>query len=398
MVFTAKNNHKLRVVLLVTGFPDRERPNSGIFNLRAAKALNSRTQVTVIHLRTWLPGRKILTHSEYSGIPVLTLAGPRLPVFDQLSLALYRETGWRLLRNVLKDSDLIHSVGVDFAAVLGACWAKRSGICHVAQAVGSDLNSDRSLALRGVADHVHAVACNSQALVEEFRQRYPAIPNVRRVLRGIDLQAFRPDGCSAGPQAGRRPVRFLYLGGFPSSRKLTFGSNTKGGLTLLAAWRGAEEELAAAGASVLIANIPRSGQPVISWRSSLKYPEQVDVAGTIDPTEVPAYLRASDVVLIPSLQEGLPNVATEASACARAVFASDVGGLPEVVVHGETGLVLPAGNAEAWQAALVQYASELPKLRAMGEAGHLRMETVFDARNYPEQMCKLYEIALGQPR
>ena len=90
--------------------------------------------------------------------------------------------------------DVIHSVGMDFAGLVAANWAKRAGIGHVVQVTGSDLNAKdgRMTSIVRSSPWVHAVACNSDALVREFRQRYPEFRNVQRVWRGVDLTAFRP--------------------------------------------------------------------------------------------------------------------------------------------------------------------------------------------------------------
>jgi glycosyltransferase involved in cell wall biosynthesis len=97
------------------------------------------------------------------------------------------------------------------------------------------------------------------------------------------------------------------------------------------------------------------------------------------------------------MQEGLPSVAMEASACARTVFGSNVGGIPEVVIHEETGLVLPPGDVPAWRNALVGHARQPALVKSMGERARKRMETSFDSNRYAPQILDLYRAALEQP-
>src|SRR6185369_910565 len=153
--------------------------------------------------------------------------------------------GWPLLRQLVSETDLIHSVDLGFGGILGSAWGHVAGVRHVTQ-LTTDLN--RTIIAWGRSplkwqDHIQGVACNSEELRKQFSCRFPTVPNVRTVYRGVDVNSYRPWGPVAGPLANEKPVRFLYLGGFPEYSGPGYGSNIKGGKTLLSAWQAAEKEL-----------------------------------------------------------------------------------------------------------------------------------------------------------
>ena len=99
-------------------------------------------------------------------------------------------------------------------------------------------------------------------------------------------------------------------------------------------------------------------------------------------------------MVVPSLGEGFGMVALEAMERARPVIASAVGGLPEIVADGETGLVVPPGDAEELAEAMVALASDLPRAAAMGEAGRLRALEAFTQERSTAAIEALYRREL----
>jgi len=94
-------------------------------------------------------------------------------------------------------------------------------------------------------------------------------------------------------------------------------------------------------------------------------------------TDVTDLLRAADIFVLPSLLEGMPHAVLEAMAVGLPVVASAVGGVPEVVAHGDTGLLVSAGDAGLLRGAIGRLLAE-PELAAqMGRAGLERVRTSF---------------------
>jgi glycosyltransferase involved in cell wall biosynthesis len=116
----------------------------------------------------------------------------------------------------------------------------------------------------------------------------------------------------------------------------------------------------------------------------------VDFLGPV--RDVPTLLARSSLFALSSLSEGVSLTLLEAMARGRAVVATDVGGNPEVVVSGETGLLVPPHQPNDLARALLALWRDPEKSRAMGLAGRRRVERHFDIR----QMVAAYE-ALYRP-
>jgi glycosyltransferase involved in cell wall biosynthesis len=89
-------------------------------------------------------------------------------------------------------------------------------------------------------------------------------------------------------------------------------------------------------------------------------------------------LRATDVFVLPSLLEGLPFTGLEAMATGLPVVASNIDGLPEAVIHGLTGLLVPPSDAAALRNALARLLGDPALARKMGSAGRERVRMRFD--------------------
>jgi glycosyltransferase involved in cell wall biosynthesis len=100
----------------------------------------------------------------------------------------------------------------------------------------------------------------------------------------------------------------------------------------------------------------------------------VSFLGTRDGPQVRALLRGAAALVVPSIYEGMPLVVLEAMEAGVPVVASAVSGIPEVVVGGETGWLVPPESPEALAGALEEVLNGLPEARRRGEAGRRRVE------------------------
>jgi glycosyltransferase involved in cell wall biosynthesis len=108
-------------------------------------------------------------------------------------------------------------------------------------------------------------------------------------------------------------------------------------------------------------------------------------------TDAVRVVAAADVVALPSWTEGLPLVVLEAMAQGRAVVATPVGGTPELIVDGETGVLVPPRDPDALAAALRRVLADAELRRRFGEAGRRRVEERFSADTMARDVLALYE-------
>jgi glycosyltransferase involved in cell wall biosynthesis len=108
-------------------------------------------------------------------------------------------------------------------------------------------------------------------------------------------------------------------------------------------------------------------------------------------------MKQVDLVAHVPVYEGFGMVVVEAMAAGRPVVGNDApGGVSEIVVHGETGLIVPTGSAEALAQALA-YLVESPQERArLGQNGRVRQQRLFSARSMVERIEETYTHVLGR--
>jgi glycosyltransferase involved in cell wall biosynthesis len=111
--------------------------------------------------------------------------------------------------------------------------------------------------------------------------------------------------------------------------------------------------------------------------------------------DIPAILARLDILLLPSLQEPFGKIVIEAMAMGKPVIASKVGGVPEIVVNGETGILVPPKDAEALRHALDLLIHKKEKRIQMGRAGQKRVQHVFNIQNTVRQTEQIYEQLLA---
>ncbi len=102
-------------------------------------------------------------------------------------------------------------------------------------------------------------------------------------------------------------------------------------------------------------------------------------------------LNAFDLFVLSSKIEGFPLVLLEAMALGKAVVATEVGGVPELVVRGETGFLVPPSDWRALSSSVVSLLSDPRRIRQMGEAGRRRVREQFSEDQMTNAILSLYD-------
>ena len=111
--------------------------------------------------------------------------------------------------------------------------------------------------------------------------------------------------------------------------------------------------------------------------------------------DLPNVLSACDSVIMPSLTEGFPRVAIEAMASSKPVIATRVGGVPEAIFDGQSGILVQSKNVEAMANAIVRIVTNSELAKRLGDAARQRTEQRFAASSYVARLDEMYTRLAG---
>jgi glycosyltransferase involved in cell wall biosynthesis len=157
------------------------------------------------------------------------------------------------------------------------------------------------------------------------------------------------------------------------------------------------------GVDILFAALNRLGSSAFacivgdSLHTSLQdLPSNARYIGWLNPSGLEAYYRSAELIVMPSRWEGLPLVALEAMRAGLPIVASNVGGLPEIVEDGETGLLIPPNDVDALVNAIRNLTSE--QLDDMGANAAERFDRRWTTETAHQSVSEVYRRALRKPK
>jgi len=132
--------------------------------------------------------------------------------------------------------------------------------------------------------------------------------------------------------------------------------------------------------------------------SELNLGENVRFVGFVPNPEVYTFLRQHHIMVMPSVMdsESFGVAALEASACGRPVIASNVGGVPEVVLDGTTGILVPPKDPDKLAKAIIKLAQDVEVREKMGRAGYEFVKQRYSWERSLDMMCDLYERLINE--
>jgi len=223
---------------------------------------------------------------------------------------------------------------------------------------------------------------------------YPAVPadRVRVIHNGIDTSEYRADPAtdvldSYGVDPGRPSVIFVgrvtRQKGLPVLLRAASAIDQAAQLVICAGQADTPE---------LEAEVSELARQLRANRSGVIW-----ISGMLAKREVIQLLTHASVFVCPSLYEPLGIVNLEAMACGTAVVGSRVGGVPEVVADGETGLLVPPGDPAALAGTINVLLADEHRAAQMGRLGRARAETEFGWASIAAQTVALYaELTEGR--
>ena len=335
----------MKVVVLTTSFPRAAGDVAGLF-----------VADQVEHIRARGVGVRVVSPASFRHYGIAYGSGVagnlrRKPYFV-LAVPLMLAGFARAARRAAVGADLVHAHWLPSGIV-----AMATGKPFVVQVWGTDIElARRAPALaRRVLRRARLVVAPSNALAEEARRL--GAEDVRIIPSGVELPA------EVGTEA--EPPEILYAG-------------------RLSPEKGVRELVEAA-----------DGLPLVVVGDGPLRDEVPGAVGFLPHDQLEERYARAAVVACPSHREGFGVVCAEAMAHGRPVVAGNVGGLRDLVVHEETGLLIEPGDVAALREALARLLGDADLRRRFGEAGRARIAEHFTWQRFADETLQAYEDALN---
>lgn len=338
---------------------------------------------------------------KWMAVSLLPLATTISFVRRPASTARYVTVGWRhfgadILRRLYIDQHLVRLrpdiVHFEFGALaVGRMYLKELLTCKIVVSFrGYDLNfsgleqPDFYREVWEKADTLHFLGRDLWR--RALRRGCPPDKSHVLIPPAVETSSFCPPDRNHLEVVGRpdRPLRILSVG------RLEWKKGYEYALQAVAMLKNAGLRV-----QYRIAGMGEYLEAVAFCRHQLGLDGDIELLGAVPHSEVPKYMAWADVFLNSSVSEGFCNAVLEAQAMKLPIVCTDADGLPENVVHGETGFVVPRRDPQALADRLMLLARDPYLRREMGRAGRRRVETHFRIDTQISAFEQLYRSLLS---
>lgn len=366
-------------------------------------------QVSVQNLVTRLDPQRfdveVISLSDGPAVRRLRAAGVTTHVVDELDDAtavarvvdLFRARPPEIVHNHMYRAEV---VGTRAALALAEQGLPRPYVVSTIHSSRVRNEEDRAL-LRRLTPSMDRLIAVSRAIVAKLVTEGRTATQVDLIYNGVDLQRYEyTDACCTLPE------EYGFPEGTPLVGVVARLEPEKGHQTLLEAWPRVHENVPQAKLLIIGEGSQRatlealaedldllgercSGDRCVGTRRA-RPGAQVLFTGLRD--DVPAVTAALDVAVLPSYREAQGLALLEAMALRRPVVATNVGGVPEMVEHGVTGLLVPPRDPVALGAAIARLLTDHPLADMLARAGHDFVHANFSLDEMVRAISAIYEV------
>jgi glycosyltransferase involved in cell wall biosynthesis len=290
--------------------------------------------------------------------------------------------------------DLIHAMYVTQPAFVAVAAARYLGCPSVISARGNDLDRTafdpgKFAQILWALQNADAVTAVTTDLARKVQILVPG-REVHWIPNGVDAALFAP-----GPP-DEVLANSLELNGAPVVAFVGEARRKKGLTVLLPAFARLCGHCDLAPVLLLVGGVREEDEPIVEVFRRQNPALGVRIVPNVAHEQLPAYYRLADMLVIPSLRDGMPNALLEGMACEKAVVASDVGGISDVLRNGdaEHGLLVPPGDVDALAGAMLALLSDPPWRTRLGHSARALVTSEFTLEREVERNMEVHRTVV----
>ena len=284
---------------------------------------------------------------------------------------------------------MIHAHVVSPGGLCGIKLGKYLGIPVIVNIIGSDINifpfkNHKTYKMtQNVLNSANAVISVSRDLKKKAKKIAGKEINIKVIHNGVDTQLFKPQNKQSQYSLNNGNKVILFVGRIEKN---------KGVFDLIKAislLRNKKKIIL-----FLIGEL-REKDNLQKYIKMYSLEGKVIYLGTVPHKKVAEFMNNSDLFVLPSYNEGVPNVILEAMSCGKPVISTNVGGIPEVISHGINGLLIEPRNIEQLADSILKVLCDKSLARKMGERARLTVCNKFSWEQNAKKNLELYNNLLA---